>query len=118
MAVRGTGELEKTTATAPGSSGALDRGLLPGQVREIERQSAIDTYAALVLGNLAGWAVAQGLTDDEMEVELADRVRALVIVAINDERGKFQKSTARARERQHFVAETHDRCTAPTPAQR
>src|SRR4029077_6590307 len=30
-------------------------GLLPGQVRDIEKQIAIDTYATLVLGNLACW---------------------------------------------------------------
>src|SRR5450755_4520659 len=34
---------------------------------EIERQIAIDTYAMLALGNLAGWAVAHGLNDKEIE---------------------------------------------------
>jgi hypothetical protein len=79
-------------------------GLLPGQVKEIERQLAIDTYSALTLGNLAGWAVAQGLDDDEIELELPDRVRAFLIAAINDEGGKFRKSIDRARERLYFIA--------------
>jgi hypothetical protein len=79
-------------------------GLLPGQVRDIERQMAIDTYAMLALGNLAGWAVAHGLNDQEIEAELAERVRALVATGINDGRRKFQKSIRRARERLHFIA--------------
>jgi hypothetical protein len=79
-------------------------GLLPDQVKDIERQIAIDTYAMLALGNLAGWAVARGLDDDKIEAELADHVRALLTVAINNRRGKFQKSIDRARERLHFIA--------------
>jgi hypothetical protein len=79
-------------------------GLVPGQVKEIERQLAIDNYAAQVLGNLAGWAVAQGLKDETIESELPNRVHALVTSAIRDRRGKLQKSIDRARERLHFVA--------------
>src|SRR4029077_16323478 len=79
-------------------------GLLPGQVRDIERQMAIDTFAMLTLGNLAGWAVAHGLNDQEIEAELAERVRALVATGINDGRRKFQKSIRRARARLHFIA--------------
>jgi hypothetical protein len=78
-------------------------GLLPSHVKVIERELAIDTYEALILGNIAGLAAAEGAEDDEIETELYDRVRKLLSVAINDPRGKFQKSIGRAREKLHFV---------------
>jgi hypothetical protein len=78
-------------------------GLLPSHIKEVERHLAIDTYVALVLGNIAGLAVAEGIEDEEIETELYERVRQLLIGAINDPRGKFHKSIDRARERLHFV---------------
>lgn len=78
-------------------------GLLPGQIREVERQLAIETYASLVLGNVAGLAVAEGMDDDQIEAELQERVRELLVGAINDPRGKFHRSVERARERLHFI---------------
>jgi hypothetical protein len=80
-------------------------GVLPSRVREIERQLAIDTYSGLWLGNLAGWSVAIGMTDEEIETDLARRVHTVVDAAINDPRGKLQRSVTRARERLHFLAE-------------
>lgn len=79
-------------------------GLLPSDLKQIERQLAINTYTSLVLGNLAGLAVAEGLDDEQIEAELQDRVRQLLISAINDSWGKFQRSIERARERLHFVS--------------
>lgn len=78
-------------------------GLLPNQLREVERQLAIDTYTSLVLGNLAGLAVAEGMDDEEIESELPERVRQLVINAMNDSGGKIQRCVERARERLHFI---------------
>jgi hypothetical protein len=79
-------------------------GVLPSHVKEVERQLAIDTYASLVLGNLAGLAVAEGMDDEQIENELQERVRQLVIGAINDSRCKFNRSITRARERLHFIS--------------
>lgn len=81
-------------------------GLLPTHVRDVERQQAIDTHTGLVLGNLAALAVAEGMDDDEIESELPERVRQLVMDAINDSRGKLQRSIGRARERLHFIGST------------
>ena len=78
-------------------------GLLPSQIKEVERQIAIDTYARLVLGNIAGLAIAEGIDEEQIETELYERIRQLLVSAINDPRRKFQKSIDRARERLHFI---------------
>lgn len=83
---------------------AFRAGLSPSGIREIEREVAIRTYEALILGNLAGLAVAKGLYDDEVEAGyLYDALRELVVGAINDRDGKFHRSIGRARERLHFI---------------
>lgn len=85
-------------------------GLLPSDIKEVERQLAIDTYEGLVLGNLAGLTVAEGIKNEEIETALYERVRLLVVGAINNSRGKFYKSVERARERLHFITtEGHER---------
>jgi hypothetical protein len=50
---------------------------------------------ALVLGNLAGLAVAEGMDDEQIECALLERVRHLVIGAINDSRNNFHRSIKR-----------------------
>ena len=57
-----------------------------------------------MLGNIAGFAVAQGMDQGEIETLLPERIRELVSAAINDPRGKFQKGVDRARETLHFIA--------------
>ncbi len=78
-------------------------GLLPSEIKNIERQYAIDTYSALVLGNLAGLAVAKGLEDRDLGVKLAPLLHRLLTNALNDPQRRFQKSVSRARIRLHFV---------------
>jgi hypothetical protein len=78
-------------------------GLLPSRIREVERQLAIDTYSALVLGNIAGLAVAEDVPPEEIETALYEKVRQLLVGAINDPRGRFYRSIDRARERLYFV---------------
>lgn len=78
-------------------------GLTPSQIKEVERQLAIDTYTALVLGNVAGLAVAEGMDDEQVEMALYDRMHGLVTAAINDPEKKFWRSVGRARERLHFI---------------
>ena len=78
-------------------------GLLPGQLKEIERQLAIDTYAALIIGNSAGLAVASQLDEEDVETELADLVAAMVHGAVTDPDGAFGKKLARTKERLRFV---------------
>lgn len=85
---------------------AFRSGLLPSKVKEIERELANNRYRALVLGNLAGLAVAEGLDDEEIETGHAyDLLRELFFGALNARDGKFHRSLARARERLHFVIE-------------
>ena len=79
-------------------------GLLPSQIKEVERQLAIETYTALALGNLAGLAVARGMQDKQIEITLSDYVRQLIIAAINDSHRNFWQSIYRAREKLHFIS--------------
>jgi hypothetical protein len=80
-------------------------GLLPSDVREVERQNAIDTYSAQALGNIAGLAVAEGMDDRAIEARLAIRLARMINAALSDRRGKFQRSIDRARERLYFVCD-------------
>lgn len=83
-------------------------GLLPSEIREVERQIAVDTYTALALGNIAGLAVALGMDDRAIEARLSMRAAKLINAAIDDPRGKFRRSIDRARERLHFVSPRDD----------
>lgn len=78
-------------------------GLLPSQFKGVERQLAIDTCTALMLGNLAGLAVAQGMDDERIKTTLRDRFRQLVASAINDPVKRFWRSVDRARDKLHFI---------------
>ena len=80
-------------------------GLLPSLVKEVEREQAIATYAGLLVGMAAPLAAALGLLDDQVETRLPPRVLKLLLAAITDPRGRFQKNTERARERLHFVCD-------------
>ena len=78
-------------------------GVLPSQIKEVERGVMLETYRAQVLGNLAGLAVAQGLSDTEIALAFPKQIERRVIAAIRDPKGKFFKAVARARERLHFI---------------
>ena len=81
-------------------------GVLPSKIKEIERDLAKRTYGSLIVGNAAGYAVAHGLYEDEIEAgALYDLMRDLIFGALNDGDGKLHRSVARARERLHFVRE-------------
>lgn len=75
-------------------------------IGQVEREIAIETYRALVRGNLAGIAVALGMDDDQIGAALNalnDVARDLVTGALGDPHGKIFKSVARGRERPHFI---------------
>jgi hypothetical protein len=78
-------------------------GLLPSDIKEVERECARGTYTALALGNIAGLAVAEGIDDEAIESDLPERIARLVRAAINDPRNKFLRSVDRTRERLHFI---------------
>jgi len=79
-------------------------GLLPSEVKEIERQLAIDTYTSLALGNIAALAVALGMEDQAIEARLGMRIAKIIGAALNDPAKRFQRSVDRTRERLHFIA--------------
>ena len=80
-------------------------GLLPGQIREVYRKEAEEMYLSLIVGNSAGFAVALGLDDEEIETDLASIIADCVRSAINDPDGRMTKKMDRARERMRFVLE-------------
>lgn len=83
---------------------AFRAGLSPSRIKEIERETAISTYAALVLGNLAGLSVAKGLQDPDINSgALHALFEELFAKAMTDRDGKFHRTVARARERLHFI---------------
>jgi hypothetical protein len=63
----------------------LRSGLTPGQVHEVEREKAKETYNALCLGNAIGLCVAEGLNDadilehlpNELKEHMQQRMQAL-----------------------------------------
>lgn len=79
-------------------------GLLPGQLREIERQATIDNYFRLFRGNAAGLAVALGLTLDEIEDDLITTISNELQVMIDTPDGPFWESYKRAQEKFRFLA--------------
>ena len=87
-----------------GRLSTFSSGLLPTALKEVEQEIAIETYRGLVLGNIAGLAVAEGMDQETIETLLPERIRELVSAALNDPRGKLQKGIDRARERLFFVA--------------
>jgi hypothetical protein len=80
-------------------------GLLPSEIREIEREIAQQRYRAMVLGNLAGFAVAYGLDDASIERNLPEIARSLTAHALDDPERCFARSVGRARERLRFLAD-------------
>lgn len=78
-------------------------GLLPGQIREIECEEAVANSARLILGNAIGYAVASGLSDDEIKTALPDLVKASIEAALSDPSQPTSKKIQRARERLRFL---------------
>ncbi len=86
-----------------GALSEFSSGLLPADIREVERDSAVEMYTSLVLGNLAGLLIAQGIDEETIEAELGERLHRLASAALNDSTGKFLRSLGRARERLRFI---------------
>jgi len=80
-------------------------GILPSQIKELEREQAIETYTNLLVGIAAPLAVALDLANDQIETRLPPRMVKLLLAAITDRNGRFQKRIDRARERLHFVCD-------------
>jgi hypothetical protein len=84
-------------------------GLVPGQIIEIEQKLAEDRYAALIVGNAAGYGVARGLSDDEIVSTLPKLIAIRTDELIKKDRERVLRTVKRARARLHFVtADAHD----------
>jgi hypothetical protein len=79
-------------------------GLTPGQLIELEREQAVVRYQSNLRGNAAGFAVALGLDDDAMEVDLPEIIGNETRCFVEDHDGRFAKSVQRVRERLYFVS--------------
>lgn len=78
-------------------------GLLPEQLREIEREQARETYRGLILGNAAGLAATYEMTTAEVEADLTNDVSELLAENITNPDGQFDKRIERARRKLHFL---------------
>lgn len=78
-------------------------GLLPDQLRQIEREQARETYKRLIIGNCAGLGATYEMSDAEVQADLADDVRDLLANTITNPNEQFDKRLGRARHRLHFV---------------
>lgn len=79
-------------------------GLTPGQLIELEREQAVVRYQSNLRGNIAGMAVALGLDDDTMEVDLPEIIHGETRAFVEDHDGRFAKSVQRVRERLCFIS--------------
>lgn len=81
----------------------LRSGLTPGQVKEVERTQAQETYLALCAGNAVGLAICRGLSDDQIAT-LLPMILAKEIARYFQPKGKDLHATIeRARQRLVFL---------------
>jgi len=81
----------------------LRSGLTPGQVREVEREKAIETYTALCMGNAIGLCVAEGISDDDIRERLPRELKDQLQQRIHALGDDLNKSIRRTRDRLAFV---------------
>ena len=79
-------------------------GLTPGQVLQIEREVALQRYAALVVGNAIGLCVAEGMEDKDIIEALPQLTADYAAKAIRADADRMAKAIRRTRERLYFVA--------------
>ena len=77
-------------------------GLARGQVKEVERSQAIETYSKQIQGLSASFAAAQGWDDKTAEADLTNAVTGLVEDALADQRRPFAVRLAKAAEKRRF----------------
>ena len=81
----------------------LRAGLTPGQVKEIERSVAKDTYLSLCTGNAVGLGVSKGLSDEEIESLLPELVAQEITARIRANRDGLHRAIKRTRDRLIFL---------------
>ncbi|MDG4720067.1 MULTISPECIES: hypothetical protein [Thalassospira] len=78
-------------------------GLLPGQLRDLIREHQEQVYWQQIQGNLAGLAVVEGLTTDQIRTEYSDNLAKEIETRINTQGGRFWESYNRSRARLNFI---------------
>lgn len=78
-------------------------GLLPGHVKEVERQKAIDTAETLILGNACSYAAAQGWGSDEARERLPDHMVRALRSLLDNRPEFFEEKMKRALESKRFL---------------
>lgn len=78
-------------------------GLLPGQVKEVERQKAIDTAITLILGNACSYAAAQGWSPNEARERLPVHMDRVFRTLVNSRSEFFEQKMKRALESKRFI---------------
>ncbi len=90
--------------TAKGKLIDFRSGLTPDQVRMIEREIAVKTYAKQLSGLAISLGVVLGLDDATILKDLVKHTSPFINSALKREDGQAAKTVRRARERLHFIS--------------
>lgn len=90
-------------ATAARDLTGLRSGLTPGQVKEVERTKAQETYLNLCAGNAIGFGVSRGMTDEEIEERLPELLAADIAQRFRAKGTDLHAAIKRSRERLVFL---------------
>ncbi len=78
-------------------------GLTRDQIKEIERDEAIDNATTMITAYAINMGIATGLSDEKIDEDLQKLVTAALSAQRDLNKGKFNKRVRRARERMHFI---------------
>jgi len=81
----------------------LRSGLTPGQVKEIAREAARDTYRGLCTGNAIGLGITDGLSDEEIQDQLPELAAREIKMRLKQKGYDLQAAIRRARDRLVFI---------------
>lgn len=93
-------------ATAAADLISLRAGLTPGQVREVERAKAQETYLALCAGNAIGLGISKGITDEEIQQRLPELLSMDIAEHFQAKGQDLYVSIKRCRDRMVFLEST------------
>ena len=77
-------------------------GLLPDQVKAVNREQLIETYFQQIVGNAASLSVALGLEEEEIREHFCQQIAQTLSNKINDPDATFWESRGRAEQRLCF----------------
>lgn len=90
-------------ATAAKNLTELRSGLTPGQVKDVERTKAQETYLALCAGNAIGFGISRGMTNKEIAEQLPELLTNYIAQHFKAKGATLYAAIKRTRERLVFL---------------